>query len=111
MVGGSGASQPAPPCSPDEWHLLAIAVPFAEIWASWGFYAGHAHALSCEHGAHVPASMFCMVGICMLVRWLVHLRCWGFTSVAGVMRPGAVDLSSGLPVVGWRMGATDRSCA
>ena len=44
-----------------------------------------------------------MVGICMPVCRLVHPQCWEFTSVAGVMHPGAVGLSSGLPVMGRRM--------
>ena len=59
MVGGSSASQPAPPCSPDEWPRRLFLLRRARLIL--GLCTGHAHPLSCEHGAHVPALVFCML--------------------------------------------------
>ena len=97
MVGGSSASQPAPPCSPDEWHLWRWPFHLQSARLVWA-YVPVAHILSCEHGAHPPASVFYM-----LIRRLVHPRWWGSTLVAGVVPPGAVDRLSGLLVVRCRM--------
>ena len=72
---------------------------FCRDLGSWGFYAGHAHPLSCEHGAHVPAWMFCVVGVCMPVLPAGASPVPGFTSVAGVMHPrrfGSVIRVAGL---------------
>ena len=84
MVGGSSASQPAPPCSPDEWHRRPFLLQSARlIWA----YVPVTHILS---HASMALTFLHRCSACLFAGWCIPVD-GGSTLEAGVVHPGAVD--------------------